>query len=123
MATERDLLIISADPISQEKVTSFVTDRSAGGISLFIGNCSFITLPPHLHGRPSLYFYLLTGSFCSYTYSPRRAKYIFHSLIVVLFSGTTRDNFQGNVHVQTQCACMCILSVHEHSLCPSQARR
>lgn len=39
MATERDLLVISADPISQEKVTSFVTDRSAGGISLFIGNC------------------------------------------------------------------------------------
>ena len=37
MDSMRDLLLISAEPISQEKVTSFVTDSTAGGISIFIG--------------------------------------------------------------------------------------
>ncbi len=32
-----DLVRISPDPIAQEEVTGFVTDPSAGGISIFLG--------------------------------------------------------------------------------------
>ena len=32
-----DLVKISAEPISQEEVTRFVTDSSAGGVSIFLG--------------------------------------------------------------------------------------
>ena len=34
---EVDLVEISAEPISQQKVVEFVTDPSAGGIAVFIG--------------------------------------------------------------------------------------
>ncbi len=34
---DRDLVLITADPLSQEEVTKFVTDPSAGAISLFLG--------------------------------------------------------------------------------------
>ena len=34
---ERDLVAISAEPLSQEKITEFVTDASAGAVSLFMG--------------------------------------------------------------------------------------
>ncbi len=37
MTSSADLVRISADPISQEEVTRFVTDPSAGGISIFLG--------------------------------------------------------------------------------------
>ena len=37
MAKEMDMVAISAEPISQHQIVSFVTDASAGGISLFIG--------------------------------------------------------------------------------------
>lgn len=37
MTSNNDLVKISADPISQEEVTRFVTDPSAGGISIFLG--------------------------------------------------------------------------------------
>ena len=40
LASERDLVRISPEPISQEEVTEFVTDPSIGGISLFIGESS-----------------------------------------------------------------------------------
>ena len=36
-AAEVDLVSLDSTPISQERVTSFVTDPSAGGISIFIG--------------------------------------------------------------------------------------
>lgn len=37
MSSSDDLVRISPDPISQEEVTGFVTDPSAGGISIFLG--------------------------------------------------------------------------------------
>ena len=40
LASERDLVRVSPDPISQEEVTEFVTDPSIGAISLFIGELS-----------------------------------------------------------------------------------
>ena len=32
-----DMVVITAEPISQEKVIDFVTNPTAGGIALFIG--------------------------------------------------------------------------------------
>ncbi|XP_064391302.1 molybdopterin synthase catalytic subunit-like [Halichondria panicea] len=37
MTSSNNLVRISADPISQEEVTQFVIDPSAGGISIFLG--------------------------------------------------------------------------------------
>ena len=37
MANSNDLVRISAEPISQEEVTQYVTHPSAGGISIFLG--------------------------------------------------------------------------------------
>ncbi len=44
MTSSNNLVRISADPISQEEVTQFVIDPSAGGISIFLGKQLFITM-------------------------------------------------------------------------------
>ena len=41
---ETDLVTISSEPISQQKLLEFVTNPSAGGIAVFIGTLQFSPL-------------------------------------------------------------------------------
>ena len=45
MGSDVDLVKISVEPLSQEKVTEFVRDPSSGAISIFIGNCWLSSRP------------------------------------------------------------------------------
>ena len=83
---------ITSEAISQEEVTKFVTDPSAGGVSIFLGTHSILIVAHINHDcRVHLYRYdfLVPPSLL------RKFIDFFLYIIIYAYIGMTRDHFQG----------------------------